>query len=325
MPIILPPGLPAARALRREGMRVETPASAPDRDALRILLVNLMPDKPRTETQFARRLAETSHSVTLAFTVPERHLWRHTAADHLHRFYLPWREARRRCFDALIVTGAPVETLGFEDVDYWPEVCDILDWSAWHRLPAMFVCWAAQAALWRRHGVPKHRLPAKRFGVYRHDLHGDSALFAGLGGAMEMPVSRHTETRPADLPAGAGLRVSAVSRDSGLGLVEDPVRRAIYLFNHPEYDATALADEYARDMAAGLSTSCPENYRPGETSGRPLASWYADARLYYRNWLDLIARDRRCPMAMAPRPADSADALRGAISAVRHLRRPAWI
>lgn len=330
MPIILPPGLPAACALRRDGVAVFHPASGNlGSEPLRVLLVNLMPDKPRTELQFARLLGAGPRLVELTLTVPEHHDWQHTDADHLKRFYVPWREAKWRLFDALIVTGAPVEMLDFEAVDYWQDICEILDWADKRSLRSMFVCWAAQAALHHRYGVAKHALGQKRSGVYRHSLYSGD-LLGGLHGEMAMPVSRHTETRCQDLPDDAGLRVMAVSPDSGLGLVEDPVHRSAYLFNHPEYDAMALADEYSRDIAAGRAPHVPENYFPGDDPARtPVATWEDSAQVFYANWLDLAERDcvarehagRAAVARHTPRLSLTASA---AVALFRHMQRPAY-
>ncbi len=331
MPIILPAGLPAADTLRREGVTVFHPASGhPGCEPLRVLLVNLMPDKPRTELQFARMIGASHNLVELTLTVPEHHEWQHTDAGHLRRFYVPWREARWRLFDALIVTGAPVEMLAFEDVDYWDDMRDILDWAERRSLRSMFVCWAAQAALYHRHGVQKHALGRKCSGVYRHSLYGGSGLLGGLNGAMTMPVSRHTEIRCEDLPAAAGLRVMAVSPDSGLGLVEDPEYHSAYLFNHPEYDATALADEYVRDIVADRAPSLPENYFPdGDPNRRPVAVWRDEAHRLYGNWLeqaasDCAARDHSARAAAARRSPGLSLTAAAAVALFRHVQRPAF-
>ncbi|MEJ8571450.1 homoserine O-acetyltransferase/O-succinyltransferase family protein [Microbaculum marinum] len=317
MTIILPPGLPAARKLRAEGVAVRHSQSAPlGAEPLRVLLINLMPDKPVTETQFARLLGGSRHPVELTLSVPDRHEWRHTDAGHIGRFYVPLRDALDGGPDALVVTGAPVETLAFEAVDYWPDIRDILDWADRSVLPSMFVCWAAQAALYHRYGVPKRDLPCKRFGVYRHALYGGTGLTAGLGYEMLMPVSRHTETRCADLPSDAGLRVSAASAEAGIGLVEDSGRHAAYLFNHPEYDPITLAAEYVRDLAAGRSQAPPENCSLEPDPGGTCA-WRTSARRLYANWLDQAARHRdvrrKTRRTVGPRPAAAA------IGLLRHV------
>ena len=301
MPIILPPGLPAIRRLDEEGIAVFHPAAVPDsdrrahgdhRDAdpLRILLVNLMPDKPRTEWQFARLLGRSSRMVKLTLTMPQNHVCRTTETGHLERFYVPWRAARWRRFDGMIVTGAPVERMAFEAVDYWPEFREIADWALGTALRSLFVCWSAQAALYHRYGVPKHQTARKRFGIFRHSLARRSPLARGLGGTMPMPVSRHAETRAADLPGGAGLTVGAVAADGGLGLVEDPRNRSAYLFDHPEYDGACLLDEYRRDRAAGRTAFRPINHPHGAIPDTD-THWHSKAGRLMANWLDLAARD----------------------------------
>lgn len=298
MPIILPNGLPAADLVRRDRHtvldgRVTVSAVRP----LEVLLVNLMPDKQRAEAQFARVLAAARWPVRLTLTVPVCHVWRHTDAAHLGRFYLPWPAARRFSYDGLIVTGAPVETLPFAQVDYWPEMRDMLDWAEDQRVRSLFICWAAQAALYRRHLVPKHMLPAKRFGVYRHAISTGSGLLRGLSAGLLTPVSRHTEVRAGDLPPGRGLSVTAASPDSGLCLVEEPARRSAYMFNHPEYDPTALADEYRRDLNAGKPIAVPANYFPDDDPTRtPTFSWREHGLRFYANWVEQLAADRMARM-----------------------------
>jgi homoserine O-succinyltransferase len=303
MPIILPPKLPAARILRREGVPVLYPAAGrADTEQVRVLLVNLMPDKPRTELQFARLLGLSEGTVHLTLAVPEKHRWRHADPAHLRRFYLSLHEARRREFDAVIVTGAPVETIPFEAVDYWPEITDLFDWADERHLHSMFVCWAAQAALYHRYVVPKRMLPRKRFGVFEHRLDSESDLTRGVGIRMPMPVSRHSETWPSDLPTNSGLRIAASSSQSGVGIVEDPAHRSVCLLNHPEYDAAVLADEYDRDRLYGADTAIPMNYFPDDDPlCQPHASWCDQGRRLYANWLDRAVEHRARTAPALPR------------------------
>jgi homoserine O-succinyltransferase len=289
MPIVLPKGLPARHALEAEGIRVlaETPPDAAGAPPLRIALLNLMPRKTTTEIQIARLLGDTARTVELTLAVPDSYVSTTTPAIHLSAFYRRWTEIRDARFDALIVTGAPVELLPFEAVTYWRDMTRVLDWADRNATRSYYICWAAQAALYHFHGVPKHMLPRKRFGVYRQAiLQPDNPLFDCLPGHFPTPVSRHTETRQGDLPRIAGLTVLAGSPQSGLCMVEDRDRRAIYMFNHLEYDAGTLAEEYRRDRDAGADIALPEHYYPSDDPSRPpFNTWRPYARRVFRNWL----------------------------------------
>ncbi len=304
MPIILPHGLPARRALEADGIRVldEGRNEHGDEAPLRAVLVNLMPRKTDSETQIARLLGGTRRTVALTLVVPDCYVSNSTPALHLKEFYKRWKDVRDNSYDALVVTGAPVECMPFEDVTYWPELTQIFDWAERNVRRSYYICWAAQAALCHFHGVPKHQLRKKRFGVYRQAiLCPDNPLFDGLNGFFPVPVSRHTETRREDLPAGRGLTVLAESPRSGLCMVEDPDRRALYMFNHLEYDAHTLAEEFRRDLNAGAPIAMPENYFPSDDlSCRPLNTWRPYARWIFRNWL------RNAAAAQADRESDAA-------------------
>src|SRR4029453_2181786 len=222
MSIALPRGLPARRTLVAEGVEVLSGNELRrwGRRPLRLCLVNLMPNKIVTETQIARLLGATSMMVELTLCVPDSYRSKTAPADHMASFYRPWTHVRDEHFDGLIVTGAPVEALPFEDVTYWSDLCAIFDWARARPISSLYICWAAQAALYHFHGVPKHRLPEKMFGVFRHRVtNNDSHLLRGFGDEFPAPVSRHTEVRAADLPAQAGLTVLAVSADAGLCVV----------------------------------------------------------------------------------------------------------
>lgn len=289
MTIILPRDLPAAAALRREGIDVIDAETFSNRGQppLRIALLNLMPFKYTTETQIARRLGDSDHIVDLTLFIPDSHQPKSTASSHIDRFYKRWSDIRHRRFDGLIITGAPVETLPYETVSYWPELTSILDWAQRNTLRRYYICWAAQAALYHFHGVPKHTLPAKRFGVYEQRLRrSDHPLFDGITGPIPTPVSRHSETRPSDLPQNAGVSVLADSADAGLALLEDRPRRTLLMFNHLEYDPETLPAEYERDLSAGKAIAPPKNTFPGDNPKlRPTASWHQPARRFFANWL----------------------------------------
>ena len=295
MAIILPTDLPAARRLRAEGVDVLAPNE--DRtvgSALRIAVLNLMPNKPDTETQICRVLAETAYRVTPRFFVPDSYRSKTTPADHIDAFYARWSQIRDCEFDGLIVTGAPVETLLFEDVTYWRELCAIFDWARTRIGESFYICWAAQAALQFFHGVPKHELPEKMFGVFPHRLvRPDAPLLRGLEEGFPIPVSRHTAVREDDLPGGRGIEVLAASAESGLGLVRDRHNRAVYMFNHLEYDADTLSREYFRDLREGRPVPLPRHYFPDDDPARcPAQSWRGSARILFRNWLDEVWHHR---------------------------------
>ncbi|HSY86568.1 MAG TPA: homoserine O-succinyltransferase [Verrucomicrobiae bacterium] len=293
MSISLPAGLPARRTLLAEGIEVldRDQLRAWGRRPLRVCLVNLMPNKPVTETQIARLLGAISIPVELTLCLPDGYRSRSTPVDHL-AYYRPWSSIRHEQFHALIVTGAPLEALPFEDVAYWPGLCAIFDWARARAISALYICWAAQAALYHRHGVPKHRLPRKMFGIFRQRVSsGGLPLLRGFGGEFPVPVSRHTEVRAADLPAEAGLTVLASSAEAGLCLLEERDRRAVYMFNHLEYDAETLRDEFLRDRGAGKPVDLPRTYFPGDDPERaPVNIWRPYGHLLFANWLGEIHR-----------------------------------
>jgi homoserine O-succinyltransferase len=295
MAIILPTDLPAARRLRAEGVDVLAPNE--DRavgSALRIAVLNLMPNKPDTETQICRVLAESAYRVTPRFFVPDSYQSKTTPAQHIDAFYARWSQIREHEIDGLLVTGAPVETLAFEDVTYWHELRAIFDWARERIGESFYICWAAQAALQHFHGVPKHELPEKMFGVFPHRLvRPDAPLLRGMEDGFPIPVSRHTAVRADDLPGGRGIEVLAASAESGLGLVRDRQNRAVYMFNHLEYDADTLSREYFRDLREGRPVPLPRHYFPDDDPARcPAQTWRGSARILFRNWLDQVWHHR---------------------------------
>lgn len=289
MPIKIPDTLPARATLEAEGVVVmrETDAARQDIRPLQIGLLNLMPDKPRTETQFARLLGATPLQVELSLIQLASHTPRNTPADHMSAFYRTWEEVRSQPFDGFIITGAPVETLPFEEVAYWDELRRIFDWTQTHVHACLTICWGAQAALQHFHGVPKHTLPEKRSGVYSHRVVAPaSPVLRGLSDEIDVPVSRWTEVRAADLPR-VGLEVLLDSEEAGLCLVADAERRSLHMFNHLEYEATTLADEYRRDRAKDPSTPQPAHYFPGGDPERaPGNRWRSHAHLLFANWIN---------------------------------------
>ena len=293
MSIALPAGLPARRTLLAEGLEVldRDQLRCWGRRPLRVCLVNLMPNKAVTEIQIARLLGGTSMPVELTLCLPDGYRSRSSSVEHL-ALYQPWTSIHHEPFDALIVTGAPIEALPFEEVTYWSDLCAIFDWARSHMINSLYLCWAAQAALYRLHGVPKHKLPQKTFGVFRQRVTGGTShLLRGFGEEFPVPVSRHTEVRTVDLPIEAGLAVLAVSTEAGLCLVEDRGNRAVYMFNHLEYDAETLRDEFFRDRRAGKPVDIPRSYFPGDDPRRaPANVWRPYGHLLFNNWLGEIYR-----------------------------------
>jgi homoserine O-succinyltransferase len=280
--------------LRAEGVETTTSSSVPivRKRPLRVLLVNLMPTKILTEGQIARLLGVHDASVALTLCIPDSYRPKTASPWHIEAFYERFEKVRHRRFDGLIVTGAPVETLPFEQVTYWDDLVEIFDWSRTHVRRSLFICWAAQAALYHFHGVPKHRLEQKISGVYAHHVVDPGhPLFRDLGASFNVPVSRRTEVRSADLPAGLGLEVLAVSDQAGVCLVEDGPRNATYMFNHLEYDTDTLAREFWRDAAQDVPVELPKNYFPNDDpTSAPVNSWRHSAHAFFANWLRILER-----------------------------------
>ena len=292
MPIKIADDLPARRTLEAEGVVVMREADAVRQDIrpLRIALLNLMPNKISTETQLARLLGATPLQVELTLVRISDHVSRNTSADHMASFYRPWSDVRDDRFDGFIVTGAPVETLPFDQVSYWDELRTIFDWTQTHVHRSLSICWAAQAALHHFHGVEKHALERKAFGVFRHCNHlPSSPWMRGLSDDFCVPVSRWSEVRRADLPANGALRVLLESEESGLSMLEDVETGALHMFDHLEYEAASLGAEYQRDRAANPATPVPVNYFPGDDPARaPANRWRSHAHLFFANWLNAI-------------------------------------
>jgi homoserine O-succinyltransferase len=292
VPIRIPNDLPARHILEHEGVMLMTEATALRQDIrpLRIGLLNLMPNKIKTETQFARLIGATPLQVELTLVKITSHTPKNTAAEHMLAFYSDWQDVSSQKFDGFIVTGAPVELLDFEDVTYWDELSRIYDWTQSHVHSTMNICWGAQAALHHFHGVPKHALAKKAFGVYRHrNLNPASPYLRGFSDDFSIPVSRWTENRRADLPKDRGLEVLMESDEAGLCLIDDAAHRALYMFNHIEYDTTSLGDEYWRDVSAGKPIELPRNYFPKDDPKQPPENrWRSHAHLLFGNWINQV-------------------------------------
>ena len=294
MPITLPSDLPAYSILRREGVMVMDEALATTQDIrpMRIGLLNLMPKKIQTETQFARLIGATPLQVEFVLIRMTEHQSKTTAAEHMESFYRPFAEvaATGEKFDGLIVTGAPIEHLPFEAVTYWDELKQVFDWARTHVHSTFGICWGGMAMIRHLHGIDKHMLPQKAFGAFRHrNCAPDHPLLRGFSDDMVIPVSRWTEMKRNEIEAVPGLRVLIDSDEVGPCLVEDPESRALYIFNHLEYDSGTLKEEYDRDIAAGTPINVPCNYYPENDPGRPpLNRWRSHAHLLYGNWVSEI-------------------------------------
>ena len=290
MPIKIPNDLPARSKLEDENIFVMTEDRAIHQDirALEVAVLNLMPNKIETETQLMRLLSNTSLQINITLLTTATYQAKNTSEDHLLNFYQTWGEVKDRKFDGLIITGAPIEQLPWEEVTYWPELKEILDWSTTHVWSCFFICWGAQAALQHFYGVEKYDLPAKKFGVYVHrKLKRDSILLRGFDQLFNVPVSRHTEVHREDVEKVADLDILSESDESGLYIVRDKSMRRLYVFNHSEYEADSLEKEYERDLKKNLPIAMPENYFPDDDPTKdPILCWRAHSNLLYNNWLN---------------------------------------
>ena len=291
MPITLPKDLPAFEVLRREGVMVMSEARAERQDIrpLKIGLLNLMPKKIQTENQFARLIGATPLQIDFRLIRMSEHRTKNTAAAHMAEFYRPFREVKQEKFDGLIITGAPIEHLPFEEVTYWDELREVMDWTQTNVHSTFGVCWGGMAMINHFHGVEKHMLPEKHFGCFRHEnLAPASPYLRGFSDDFVIPVSRWTEMRKDEIEA-AGLKILLGSDEVGPCLVEDPAHRALYIFNHFEYDSDTLKQEYERDLARGEAIRLPVNYFPDDDPSRaPLNRWRSHAHLLYGNWINEI-------------------------------------
>lgn len=292
MPIKIPDTLPAFETLKKEGVRVmtETVAIRQDIRPLQIGLLNLMPNKIRTEVQMARLIGATPLQVQLSLVRIGGHKAKNTPEEHLLSFYETWEEVKHRKFDGFIITGAPIELLEYEDVNYWDELRQIFDWTTTNVHSTLNVCWGAMAAIHHFHDVPKYQLGEKAFGVYRHqNLNPASVYLNGFSDDFAVPVSRWTEVRRADIERHPELEILMESREMGVCLVHEQFANRLYMFNHVEYDSTSLAEEYFRDVQAGLSIKMPQNYFPhNDDTQAPQNRWRSHAHLFFGNWINEI-------------------------------------
>ncbi|MGA9409174.1 MAG: homoserine O-succinyltransferase [Roseobacter sp.] len=295
MPIKIPADLPAYDVLTREGVMVMDPDQAARQDIrpLRIGLLNLMPKKIQTENQFARLIGATPLQIELSLIRMSEHQTKNTAAEHMESFYRPFQEVKHEKFDGLIITGAPIEHLEFTSVTYWEELCAVMDWTQTNVQSTLGVCWGGMAMINHFHGVRKHILEAKAFGCFRHrNLAPASPYLRGFSDDCVIPVSRWTEMRQDEIDAAPGLTTLLGSDQVGPCLVQDPSHRALYIFNHFEYDRDTLKQEYDRDVEAGTTINVPLNYYPDNDPSRtPLNRWRSHAHLLYGNWLTEIYQE----------------------------------
>ena len=290
MPIQIPNDLPAAEVLKQENIFVmkQTRAETQQIRPLEIVLLNLMPTKIVTETQLSRLLGNTPLQVHLELMMVSTHKSKNTSQEHLLTFYKTFDELKDRKFDGMIITGAPVEQMPFEDVDYWPELCKIMEWSKTHVHSTFHICWGAQAGLYYHYGIHKRPLPKKLFGVYPHQADYKRAiLLRGFDDEFFIPQSRHTTVERADIEAVPGLKILASSEECGVYAVMNKEGRHIFVTGHLEYDADTLEKEYLRDKKAGLPIHVPVNYYPNDDdTKRPIVRWRGHAHLLFSNWLN---------------------------------------
>ena len=290
MPIRIQADLPAIEVLESENIFVMTHerANLQDIRPLKIAILNLMPTKIETETQLLRLLGNTPLQVDVELLHPATHVSKNTSSYHLNTFYKTFADVKDQKFDGLIITGAPVEKLPFEEVDYWDEMCQIMEWSKENVYSVLHICWGAQAGLYYHYGIPKQQLPEKLFGVFRHTVeYPNFILFRGFDDEFWVPHSRHTTVLREDIEAVRSLKVLSTSPEAGVYAIKTDQGRQIFLMGHAEYDRDTLRNEYMRDRAAGLDIQVPRNYFPDDDpSRRPVVNWRSCAHLLYSNWLN---------------------------------------
>lgn len=291
MPVKIPNGLPAVKTLTDENIFVMTEERAAHQDIrpLRIAILNLMPTKEATETQLLRVIGNTSLQIDPVLLHTASYESTNTSADHLDAFYRTFDEVKHEYFDGLIVTGAPVEQMAFEDVAYWDELCTIMHWANTNVFSSLYICWAAQAALYYNYGVPKYPLDQKLFGVFAHKkLVTDSKLLRGFDDVFNAPHSRHTEVKREDVEKHSEeLTILAESDEAGIYIAESKDGSKVFVTGHSEYDANSLEWEYLRDKNKGLPIAPPHNYYPNDdTTKPPLVTWRSHSNLLFGNWLN---------------------------------------
>ena len=292
MPIRIPDDLPARKIIESEGVAVmdSTRAARQDIRPLQFGLLNLMPNKERTETQFARLVGASPLQIDFTLVRISDHKSKHTSEDYLNTFYSKWEDIKERKFDGLIVTGAPIAHIPFEEVKYWPEMVEIMNWTQTNVHSTLFICWGVQAALYHFHNVLRKRRAEKAVGIYRHQVtRRNSPYLRGFSDDFAIPVSRHNDIDRDTLPKDGSLEVLIDSKEVGISMIEDHKHRALYMLNHFEYDNRSLADEYERDVKAGLNPTLPVNYFPNDDpTQEPKNLWRSHAHLFFQNWINQV-------------------------------------
>ena len=290
MPLNLPDKLPAIELLKEENIFVidNSRASSQDIRPLKIVVLNLMPIKITTETDLVRLLSNTPLQVEMTFMKLKSHTSKNTPIEHMQAFYHDFDVLKNQKFDGMIITGAPVEQMPFEDVNYWEEISEVFNWAHTHVTSTLYICWAAQAGLYHFYGVPKYPLDKKMFGVFRHEIKVQGLpIFRGFDDEFFVPHSRHTEIRREDILKVKDLTILAESEDSGVYMVMARNGREFFITGHSEYDPDTLKNEYLRDKNLGLPISVPENYFPADDpKQQPYHQWRSHAYLLYANWLN---------------------------------------
>ncbi len=290
MPIKIADKLPATKQLTKENIFVMTEKRAAKQDIrpLKIALVNLMPEKIKTETQLLRLLSNSPLQVEVDLIQMSSHISKTTSEEHLSAFYKEFNDIKSKKFDGMIITGAPVENIDYEEVDYWSELTEIMEWSKTHVTSTLHICWAAQAGLYYHYGIPKYQLPNKCSGVFMHTVRRTTAkLVRGFDTLFYAPHSRHTEVRTSDIQAVPGLEILADSEDAGVYIVTTKKGRQIFVMGHSEYDADTLKNEYFRDLEKGMNPTVPVNYfENDDPHKKPVVRWRSHAHLLFSNWLN---------------------------------------
>lgn len=290
MPIKIPNDLPAFAALEKERIFVIPDDRAMHQDirALKIAILNLMPDKITTETQLLRLLSNTPLHVDIDLVQMSSHVSKTTSQEHMLAFYQNFQDIKHKRYDGLIITGAPIEKLDYEQVDYWAELCDVFEWCKTNVFSTIHICWGAQAALYYHYGVPKYELESKMFGNFKHHInHPENMILKGFGDVFHCPHSRHTEIRAEDIRKVSSLTILAESYEAGVQLISDKSERMFFQLGHWEYDRETLANEYFRDKRKGLPIAVPYNYFPdNDPENSPIFNWSCSANLLYSNWLN---------------------------------------
>ena len=296
MPIMIPDNLPAFSTLEAENIFVIPDDRAIHQDirALKIAILNLMPNKITTETQLLRLLSNTPLHVDIDLIQMESHVSKNTSQEHMLKFYKNFDDVKDNLYDGLIITCAPVEQMDYEQVDYWEELCRVFEWSKTNVFSTIHICWGAQAGLYYHYGIPKYALDEKIFGIFKHHIdYPQSLILKGFGDAFHCPHSRHTEVRRQDIEKVSDLIILAESYEAGIQLVSDKAERNFYLMGHWEYDRETLSEEYFRDIDKGLNIKLPYNYFPDDNPNeKPLFKWSCSANLMYANWLNYCVYQR---------------------------------